>query len=368
MEHEEGGRETLAPNGAKHGLDRFYWHVGAAATIGFLCGVLAVAVAVALQRWMGQWVLSLLLGLLFLFLIPPFAARLLALLAGRERQAQGSVLAALGRWWMGALPRLFPLLPQDDGEQRARRGSSVVEARFPSAAQRLGQRVVREVMVPRPDVVGVSAETPVSEAAQKMLEHGVSRAPVFAGDLDATEGVVHVKDILAALMRGEGARPVRSIARPAHFVPETKPLAELLREMQEAGFHLAVVSDEYGSVTGVVSLEDLIEELVGQIADEFDHEVPEVLPLPDGSYRVQASLPIVDLNELLGVELPHASWNTVGGLVFGLTGRIPEEGTTVELEGVRFVVERVQGRRIVTVLVQPQASTKSENATSEELR
>ncbi len=342
-------------------LDQFHWHVGAGATVGFLCGAVAIAVALALQLWIGKWVLSAIISFLFLFLTPPVAGRFLSLLMAKGGVSQPAWLAQLGRLWMRVLPALFRLPQELEAKAAPSLENSVAKASFPSATIRLSQRIVREVMVPRPDVVAVSVETSVREAAKKMLEHGVSRCPVFSGDLDSTEGVVHVKDLLGALVRGEGELPVKSVARPARFVPETKPLAELFREMQETGFHLAVVSDEYGSVTGVVSLEDLLEELVGQIADEFDQEAPEVVSLPDGSYRVQASLPIVDLNELLGVELPHASWNTVGGLVFGLAGRIPEEGCSVELEGVRFVVERVQGRRIMTVLVQPRTAHPAES-------
>jgi CBS domain containing-hemolysin-like protein len=191
------------------------------------------------------------------------------------------------------------------------------------------------------------------------MESGVSRVPLYRDDLDQVEGFVHAKDVLALLARGERQRPVSEVARPIHFVPESKPLAELLAEMRQGGFHLAMVSDEYGSLVGLVTLEDVIEEVVGQIADEFDREPPEIERLADGRLRVQASVPIVDLNELLGIELPHASWNTVGGLVFGLAGRIPEPGASVELEGVRFTVERVQGRRIVTVLVRPPSSDRS---------
>lgn len=343
-------------------VDRFYWHAGAAATLGFLCGALAVVVAIVLQLWVGRWILSMLLGLLLLFLAPPLAARLMILLVPSGRRDEASWLVGLGRLWMTMLPEFFRFPSRGGPHETSPREAASIDARFPRAVSRLAQRVVREVMVPRPDVVGVRADLSVAQAAKTMLEHGISRAPVFSGDLDTTEGVVHVKDLLAAMMRGRGDHPVKAVARPAHFVPETKPLADLLREMQKGGFHLAVVSDEYGSVTGVVSLEDLIEELIGQIADEFDQEPPEVVRLPDGSYRVQASLPIVELNDLLGIDLPHASWNTVGGLVFGLAGRIPEEGASVELEGVRFVVERVQGRRIVTVLVQPRSKPPSKGS------
>ncbi|MCX8072949.1 MAG: hemolysin family protein [Candidatus Binatia bacterium] len=364
MAHEVGNEVATERTALTNTGQRFYWHVGAAAALGFACGTLAVAAAVILQAWVENWVFSLLGSLLLLLLSPLLALRLLALLAETGNADEPKLLASVGHLWMRLVPSVFPTATgaaeQSDGE----RAATAVDAKFPNPPPRLSHRVVREVMVPRPDVIGVPADASISRAATIMLEHGVSRAPVFEWDLDGTEGVVHVKDLLAALMRGEGDRPVKEIARPAQFVPETKPLSELLQEMQQGGFHLAVVSDEYGSVSGVVSLEDLIEELVGQIADEFDHEAPEIVPLPDGSYRVQASLPIVDLNELLGVELPHASWNTVGGLVFGLAGRIPEVGTSVELEGVRFVVERVQGRRIVTVLVYPPQRAAGTSSTS----
>lgn len=350
-------RET--PPGAE-GLDRFYRHLGLAALAGFAFGASGVAAAVVVQLCLGNWVLSVLCGLLVLFLGPALAARFMPHLLARVPDACGGWLGRLGRAWLESASRLSERsnLAKRESVADGSDASPMANAAFPVGSSRLAQRVVREVMVPRPDVVGVPAEATVGQAAEIMLRQGVSRAPVFAGDLDSTEGVVHVKDVLAAVMRGEAQSPVKAVARSVQFVPETKPLADLLREMQQGGFHLAVVSDEYGSVTGIVTLEDVIEEVVGQISDEFDQEAPEVVALPDGSYRVQASLPIVDLNELLGVELPHASWNTVGGLVFGLAGKIPEAGAAVELEGIRFVVEKVQGRRIVTVLVQPQRAAE----------
>jgi CBS domain containing-hemolysin-like protein len=139
--------------------------------------------------------------------------------------------------------------------------------------------------------------------------------------------------------------------RPVRFVPDSKRLAELLREMQQEGFQLAIVTNEYGSVSGRVSLEDLMEKLVGQISDEHDREAPDVTRVGDGSCRVNAALPIVELNEVLGVELPRNGWNTVGGLIYGLAGAIPAEGATVAVDNFQFTVERVAGRRIITVLV-----------------
>jgi len=215
----------------------------------------------------------------------------------------------------------------------------------------LGARTVREVMVPRPDMVAVAVTASLPAVAEVIVEQGVTRVPAYQTDLDHIEGIVHAKDVLDALRRGRRDTPLRDLLRPARFVPESKRLVELLHEMQAEQFHLAVVSDEYGSVSGLLTLEDLLEELVGQINDEDDDEGPEYTVLGPGRFRVSAVLPITALNELLTASLPHDRWNTVGGLVFGVIGAIPAEGATVRLGGYEFVVEKVQGRRIVTVLV-----------------
>jgi CBS domain containing-hemolysin-like protein len=214
-----------------------------------------------------------------------------------------------------------------------------------------GQRTVREIMLPRPDIVAVPLDASLDAAAALIVEHGVTRLPAYREDLDKTEGIVHAKDVLFRLHEGRRDMALSELMLPVRFIPESKRLAELLHEMQHERFHLAMVSDEYGSITGLVTLEDVLEELVGQIDDEYDHEAPDIVTLSDGRYRVNAALPIVDLNDLLSLDLPHVSWNTVGGLVFGMVGRIPDVGTHVELDGFRFTVERVLGRRILTVIV-----------------
>jgi CBS domain containing-hemolysin-like protein len=214
-----------------------------------------------------------------------------------------------------------------------------------------GDRIARDTMVPRPDIVAIEVTSPVHLAADLIARHAVSRIPVYRDDLDHIEGFVHVKDILHALHQGRRDMALGEMLRPVSFVPESKRLAELLQEMQQGKSHLAIVSDEYGSVSGLVTLEDLLEELVGQISDEHDVEGPDVTPLGDGRARVNAALPIVELNEVLGTELPHDRWNTVGGLVFGLAGAIPAEGASFEIADFRFTVEKVQGRRILTVIV-----------------
>jgi CBS domain containing-hemolysin-like protein len=212
--------------------------------------------------------------------------------------------------------------------------------------------VVREIMVPRPDIVAVKIDDPLRVALEKIVGEGFSRLPVYRGDLDKVEGVLYAKDALEALHRGTSEIGVAEIMRPAHFVPRTNRATSLLREMQREKFHLAIVVDEYGSTAGLLTLENLLEQLVGDIADEHEHdEEREVESLGDGGWRVDAALPIVELEELIGAALPHERWNTVGGLMFGLLGTIPTEGQQVELDGLRFTAEKVQGRRVTTVVV-----------------
>ena len=214
-----------------------------------------------------------------------------------------------------------------------------------------GDTIVREVMVPRPDVIAIEDTATLHDIQALVLEHGYSRIPVFHEDLDDVVGVVFAKDVLKAMHQGDGERALTDICRPARFVPESKRVADLLREMQKEKFHQALVTDEYGSVTGIVSLEDLLEELVGEITDEYDTETPDVVEVGDGSYRVSGKTSIDDVNELLGAELPDEEWDTVAGLVLDLFGRIPLNGEETAFQGLRFTVEEVRGRRVATVLI-----------------
>jgi putative hemolysin len=214
-----------------------------------------------------------------------------------------------------------------------------------------GDTIVREVMVPRPDIVAVEDVATLSDVQALVLEHGYSRIPVFHEDLDDVVGVVFAKDVLKALHQGKRERPLAEICRPARFVPESKKVADLLREMQKEQFHQALVTDEYGSVTGIVSLEDLLEELVGEITDEYDREEPSVVQVGEGMYRVSGKTSIDDVNELLDAELPHEEWDTVGGLVLDLFGKIPSAGEQADFQGLTFKAEEVVGRRVATVLI-----------------
>ena len=216
-----------------------------------------------------------------------------------------------------------------------------------------GDTVVREVMVPRPDMVAVDCDATVDEAIRIAISAGKSRLPAFGDTTDDIEGLVFLKDLVTRSGSGEGNEPVRQMLRPAHFVPESKRVAELLRQMQTEKYHMAIVIDEHGGTAGVVTMEDLLEEIVGEITDEYDVDEAQVEQLAGGAFRVPGRTPIDDLNELLGEVLPDGEWDTVGGLVFDALGHVPEEGECARVNGFEFCAERVQGRRIVSVRVTP---------------
>ena len=211
--------------------------------------------------------------------------------------------------------------------------------------------IVREVMVPRPDMVTVSEVASLDDVLAVVIAEGKSRLPVIGGGLDDVVGVIYAKDLLPVLRPGATAGPAGDLAREAYFVPETKRVPELLREMQAGQIHLAIVIDEFGSTAGLVSIEDLIEELVGEIVDEYDVEEEMVTTLAGGGYLVDARLALDEFEELIGIDLPDEEWDTVGGLLLGLAGRVPREGESFELERYVFVAERMQGRRVSRVRV-----------------
>jgi CBS domain containing-hemolysin-like protein len=214
-----------------------------------------------------------------------------------------------------------------------------------------GDTVVREVMLPRPDMVAVEADATVDEGIAVAIGAGKSRLPSFDDNADNIVGLVFLKDLVARSAAGEGNEPVRGSLRRANYVPESKRVAELLREMQTEKFHMAIVVDEYGGTAGLVTMEDLLEEIVGEITDEYDVEAPQVERLLDGRLRVPGRTPIDELNELLDAELPSEEWDTVGGLVFSTLGHVPVEGECVKTTGLEICAERMQGRRIVSVVI-----------------
>jgi CBS domain containing-hemolysin-like protein len=207
-----------------------------------------------------------------------------------------------------------------------------------------------DVMVPRPDVVAVSVELPVAQILHVVLDHPFTRYPVFDEDLDDILGILHVRDLFSALDdRGMERVDLRAILRPAIVVPETKHLDDLLREFQATSNHMAIVVDEYGSVEGLVTLEDLLEEIVGEIGDEFDRPEAGIRRIGRGRVRIGGSFPIDEFNERFGTDLPGDDYHTVGGFVFGELGRAPKVGDTVSYDGARFEVSSTDGPRILEV-------------------
>ena len=218
-----------------------------------------------------------------------------------------------------------------------------------ASALALDRTVVREVMAPRADMVTVDADMTVTAALEIAIDRGLSRLPVCRNDIDDIVGVVLLKDLARIERSGGGNRGVTDSMRRAIFVPETKRVDELLSEMRTAGGHLALVVDEYGGTAGLVTLEDLVEELVGEIVDEFDRPEPLMEPLAGGEALVHGRMPVDQLNTLVGAALPDDDWDTVGGLIFSTLGHVPEVGETVEVDGLRLRVEHMEGRRITRV-------------------
>jgi putative hemolysin len=219
---------------------------------------------------------------------------------------------------------------------------------------------VSAVMVPRPEVVALSVDLPPEEALAAVIESPYTRYPVYRGTLDQIVGILHVRDLFSALNdRGLEAVRLDQILRPVHIVPETKDLAALLAEFRRTNQHMAIVVDEYGELEGIVTLEDLLEEIVGEIEDEFDLPNEAIERLDDGRIRIHGTFPIDDFNEQFGRALPIEDYHTIGGLVFGMLGRQPETGDEVESDGCQFKVLEVEGSRIERLEVElPQDEAK----------
>ncbi|HVS04197.1 MAG TPA: hemolysin family protein [Thermoanaerobaculia bacterium] len=260
------------------------------------------------------------------------------------------------------LPLMAPLLPRPEGEttglEEATRGEieayvdlgrreGILEAGEEELLRGLvhfGDTQVRSVMTPRIDVVCAPLTAAPGELVEIVLRSGHSRIPLYRESIDDIVGFVHVRDLLRIVHRG-GANGVEAFLQPIHVVPETKSLALLLRELQERHQEVAAVVDEYGGTQGLVTIEDLLEEIFGEISDEHDRAEPEEVQLPDGSWRVDGRTHLEELEELLDVRIEHDEWETVGGLVFGLLGHIPRVGESVVAHGLQFLVEGADERR-----------------------
>jgi CBS domain containing-hemolysin-like protein len=342
--------------------------------------VVATLVGILAAHWFGAWgvVAATVFEIVVIFVLGEAVPKNWAV-HHPERAALFSapLVSAIVRFWpvrvvSGALIGLANLLIGEKGQYL---GSEVTESELKAMADvaveddvieteeralihsiiEFGDTVVREVMVPRPDMVTISADETVEETLERGLEVGYSRLPAVELQVEDVVGIAYVKDMIRTVRSGQGADPVRSHLRVAHFVPETKRVSDLMREMQAETFHLAVVVNEYGGTAGLVTLEDLIEELVGEIVDEFDVEEPLVEELGSGELRVSARLAVDEVNELIDAELPSGAWDTVGGLVFDVLGHVPTEGESVDVDGLRLVADRVNGRRIERVRIMPLA-------------
>lgn len=211
--------------------------------------------------------------------------------------------------------------------------------------------VAREVMVPRTDMVCLPQEASLGEAVAIIEQHGHSRVPIYAGDLDHITGIVYAKDLLAHFEQGRPAAALARVARPAHFVPESKKVDELLREMRQRRVHIAIVIDEYGGTAGLLTIEDLLEEIVGEIVDEYDREEEQIQMIADGEGVVDARASVDDVEEAFGVELPQGEFDSIGGFVLDRIGRLPVAGEEIEACGLRVAVEEVNAHRIQKIRI-----------------
>jgi putative hemolysin len=216
----------------------------------------------------------------------------------------------------------------------------------------LGEKTVAEVMVPRTDIVGLDVETSPQELLDRITTVGHSRIPVHEGSADNITGILYVKDVFRRIARGDRQLALRQFLRPAVFVPETKKVDELLRQMQKDKVHIAIVVDEYGGTAGLVTIEDLVEEIVGEIRDEYDVEHELVLPVSHSEALMDARVPFEDVRETFALEVePNEAYDTLGGFVTAQLGRFPRQGESFEAAGARFVIETVEGKRIRRVRV-----------------
>jgi CBS domain containing-hemolysin-like protein len=219
----------------------------------------------------------------------------------------------------------------------------------------LGETLAREVMVPRTDVVWIEQSKSVRQALSLALRSGFSRIPVIGANEDDVVGIAYLKDLARRAYDADGhsSDRVTELMRPPYFIPESKPVDELLREMQAKQVHVAVVIDEYGGTAGLVTIEDILEEIVGEIADEYDREEPRVEQLADGRLRVNVRLPVDDIEQMFGVTFDLEDVETVGGLLAAELGRVPIPGATVSTQGLTFTAEGTKGRRkqIGTVII-----------------
>lgn len=219
----------------------------------------------------------------------------------------------------------------------------------------LGDTLVREILVPRTDVVAVEITTPVKEVLETIIKAGHSRIPVYEGNLDHITGILYAKDLLKLWGRLPEEISLKPICRKAYFIPETKTTADLLKEFKVRRVHMAVAVDEYGGTSGIVTIEDILEEIVGEIQDEHDPvEQSSISRLDDGSYIFDARSHIEDVEEELNIQLPRGEYDTLGGFLSHLLGHVPEQGELGRYDRLLFTVEEADARKVSTIRVSVQ--------------
>jgi Mg2+/Co2+ transporter CorC len=224
------------------------------------------------------------------------------------------------------------------------------------SVEEFGETIVREIMVPRIDMATVPVDANLTKAMSIFLARGYSRLPVIGDDIDDIRGVLYIKDVARLLHENPASMDgtlAGEVARTAIFIPESKPVDDLLREMQTSSRHIAIIIDEYGGVAGLATMEDVIEEIVGDISDEYDRDVPDVETMDDGTLRVSSRLPLFELGELFDLDLEDEDVDSVGGLLTKELGKLPKRGDRVTISGLSLTADRIEARRkhLVTVLV-----------------
>lgn len=257
---------------------------------------------------------------------------------------------SFGRWMVkNSLPMVRSIqiaftpisLPKDEAPEE-------FEQELLDSVEEFGETIVREIMVPRVDMATIAADATLSDAMSVFLSRGFSRLPVVGDNVDDIRGVLYIKDVARAQHEDKtksAKLTVADLARPSGFVPESKPVDDLLREMQQTSRHISIVVDEYGGVAGLVTLEDLIEEIVGEISDEYDRDAPDLVKITDGIYRMTARYSLFDLGELFELELEDEDVDTIGGLLTKELGHLPAKGDSVVVSGLRLTAEVVEARR-----------------------
>jgi magnesium and cobalt transporter len=236
----------------------------------------------------------------------------------------------------------------DDEDEPSFKSLNIEERDMIRGVVELSDTNVKEIMVPRIDVVSLAIDMDQRDLYQKIIESGHSRFPVYQETIDNVTGILYAKDLLINLAQ-KNTFDIKSLSRNAYFVPESMKLDALLREMKRRRVHIAVVVDEYGGMSGIVCMEDILEEIIGDIQDEFDNEREDVIKIGEGIYLCDARVNIDDLNEEVGIALPFDDFDTLGGFVFDLFGKIPVKFEKVEKGNLTFIIQEMDGHKIRSI-------------------